>query len=176
MANTHQTSAGNTARKEGSLIRDPLDPLYAETAASGDRLASSPAPADSDTQSLAGYIDELAERIAHLADNLRNQNADQALQQAVKMAQDNPTLFMLGSVALGFALSRTFRTDSPQAGPGAATESSDLAMPSTPAQETAGMAYNSVPPGPASTADLSDPGVPTTGPVPDLPASSRKGV
>ncbi len=175
MANTHETPAGSNARKDGSLIQDPLDPLYAETAAHGDQLDPSPPPTDMDTQSLAGYIDELAERIAQLADNLRNQNADQALQQAVRLAQDNPTLFMLGSVALGFGLSRAFRTDSPQDPAQAASAPADLSMPSTPTQQTSGMAYNTVPPGPVGSASLNDPEVTAAGPVPDLPTTSRKG-
>jgi hypothetical protein len=44
---------------------------------------------------------------------LRGKSADELLQQAGKLARDNPTLFLAGSVALGFGLSRFLRASSP---------------------------------------------------------------
>lgn len=108
MATPYENLAGGTARAPGSPLHDPLDTLQDDT------LRSSPLT-DSHTQSLAHYVEELAQGISQLADNLRHQNADEALQQAGSLARDNPALFLLGSMALGFGLSRVFKEQHPDA-------------------------------------------------------------
>jgi hypothetical protein len=57
-------------------------------------------------QSLARYTGEFATSIKSLADNLNNRSIDELGSDAVRLARQNPTLFLLGSVAIGFALSR----------------------------------------------------------------------
>lgn len=106
MATPYENLAGGAARTPGSPLHDPLDALQDDT------LRSSPLT-DRHTQSLAHYVEELAQGISQLADNLRHQNADEALQQAGSLARDNPALFLLGSMALGFGLSRVFKEQSP---------------------------------------------------------------
>jgi hypothetical protein len=59
-----------------------------------------------DQQSLARYTGDLATSIKTLADNLSNRGIDELGTDAIKLARQNPTLFLFGSVALGFALSR----------------------------------------------------------------------
>jgi hypothetical protein len=59
-----------------------------------------------DQQTLAHYTGELASSIKTLADNLSNRGLDELGTDAIKLARQNPTLFLLGSVAMGFALSR----------------------------------------------------------------------
>src|SRR5687768_6046477 len=76
------------------------------------------------TEALADTVDDLAERVAEehptlaqyahqlsggmarLADNLRQGNLDELVSKAQAAARNNPALFILGSVAVGFALSR----------------------------------------------------------------------
>lgn len=102
MATPYENLAGGAARPSDSPLHDPLDALQDDT-------LDGPALSDSHTLSLAHYVEELAQGISQLADNLRHQNADQALQQAGSLARDNPALFLLGSLALGFGLSRVFK-------------------------------------------------------------------
>lgn len=57
-------------------------------------------------QSLAGYASELADSVGRLADSLRNRSLDELAADTQALARRNPTLFLLGSVAVGVALSR----------------------------------------------------------------------
>ncbi|MFO7276714.1 MAG: hypothetical protein DIU56_006740 [Pseudomonadota bacterium] len=57
-------------------------------------------------QSLAGYASELAESIGRLAENLRSRSLDELAADTQALARRNPALFLLGSVAVGVALSR----------------------------------------------------------------------
>ena len=59
-----------------------------------------------DQQSLARYTGDFANSIKTLADNLKNRSIDELGNDALALARRNPTLFLLGSVAIGFALSR----------------------------------------------------------------------
>ncbi|MCD5977289.1 hypothetical protein [Pseudomonas quasicaspiana] len=61
---------------------------------------------DGDTLGLSHYVTDLAQNMTTLAGNLRGKSIDELLQQAGKLARDNPALFVTGSVALGFGLSR----------------------------------------------------------------------
>jgi len=71
--------------------------------------------AGSDTLGLSHYVTDIAQNMTTLADNLRGKSADELLRQAGKLARDNPALFLTGSVALGFGLSRFLRASSPSA-------------------------------------------------------------
>jgi hypothetical protein len=59
-----------------------------------------------DQQSLADYTGQLADSVKGFADNLRGRSIDELLQDTNRLARNNPTAFLLGSVAIGFALSR----------------------------------------------------------------------
>lgn len=69
---------------------------------------------NSDTLGLSHYVTDLAQNMTALAGNLRGKSIDELLQQAGKLARDNPALFVTGSVALGFGLSRFLRASSPE--------------------------------------------------------------
>lgn len=62
-----------------------------------------------DTLGLSHYVTDIAQNMTSLANNLRGKSIDELLQQAGKLARDNPALFVTGSVALGFGLSRFLR-------------------------------------------------------------------
>ena len=59
-----------------------------------------------DTLGLSGYVSDMAQGMVRLADNLRGKSVDELFQDVNRLARDNPTLFIAGSVALGFGLTR----------------------------------------------------------------------
>lgn len=59
-----------------------------------------------DQQSLARYAGDFANTIKGLGDKLNKRSIDELGTEALTLARRNPTLFLLGSVGIGFALSR----------------------------------------------------------------------
>lgn len=72
---------------------------------------------DGDTLGLSHYVTDLAQNMTTLAGSLRGKSIDELLQQAGKLARDNPALFVTGSVALGFGLSRFLKASSADQSP-----------------------------------------------------------
>lgn len=64
---------------------------------------------EGDSLGLSRYVGDVAEQMTGFAENLRSRNAEQLLQDAGRLARDNPLLFLAGSVALGLALSRLLK-------------------------------------------------------------------
>ena len=82
---------------------------------------------DKDTLGMSDYLADMAESISGLAGNLRGKSAEQLLHDGADLARNNPALFIAGSIALGFGLSRFLKagaapaatysdTDDPAAG------------------------------------------------------------
>ena len=65
-----------------------------------------------DQQSLARYAGDFANTIKRLGDKLNNRSIDELGTEALTLARRNPTLFLLGSVGIGFALSRFIKASS----------------------------------------------------------------
>lgn len=65
-----------------------------------------------DQQTLARYTGEFADSIKTLADTLNTRSIDELGTDSLRLARQNPTLFLLGSVAIGFALSRFVKASS----------------------------------------------------------------
>lgn len=81
---------------------------------------------DKDTLGLSHYITDVADGLGNFAGSLRGKSADELLQQVGRLARDNPALFITGSIALGFGLSRFLRASAPdisEAGAGASPAS-----------------------------------------------------
>lgn len=57
-------------------------------------------------EGLSNYVADMAQGIGSLANSLRQKNMDDLIQDAKQMARDNPALFLAGSVAIGFGLTR----------------------------------------------------------------------
>lgn len=76
-----------------------------ETLAQGARSAVADLSQD-DTLGVSHYVADMAGRMSSLADNLRGKSVDELLQQTGQLARDNPALFVIGSIAIGFGLSR----------------------------------------------------------------------
>lgn len=85
-----------------------------EKIAEGARAAASELE-DQDEPALSNYVLNAAESMYELADKLRGKSIEDLIQQAGRLAHDNPTLFLAGSVALGFGLMRFARASSSRA-------------------------------------------------------------
>ena len=68
---------------------------------------------DKDTLGISHYISDIAESLSAFASSMRGKSAEEMLQQAGRLARENPALFVTGSVAVGFGLSRFLRASSP---------------------------------------------------------------
>ncbi|MCF7533594.1 apolipoprotein A1/A4/E family protein [Pseudomonas petrae] len=68
---------------------------------------------DKDTLGISHYISDIAESLSAFATSMRGKSAEEMLQQAGRLARENPALFVTGSVAVGFGLSRFLRASSP---------------------------------------------------------------
>lgn len=64
---------------------------------------------DHDRDGLARYARELSSNLADAAGQLEGRSVDELAQDAKRLARDNPAMFMLGSIAVGFGLSRFFK-------------------------------------------------------------------
>jgi len=65
-----------------------------------------------DTLGLAQGLADAASSLGAFADRMRNKSAEELLQEGARVARENPALFLAGTVAVGFALSRFLRASS----------------------------------------------------------------
>src|SRR5690606_35092387 len=91
---------------------------YRETAADGiEKVAQSAKAAAAELESqnqdgLSHYVSDMAQSMVEFADGLRGKSVDQLLGDVNRLARNNPALFITGSVALGFGLTRFARASS----------------------------------------------------------------
>jgi hypothetical protein len=71
---------------------------------------------EQDQQSLAQYAGQLADSMKSFADSLKSRSTDDLIRDTQDLARRNPTLFVLGSVAVGVALSRFFKASGDREG------------------------------------------------------------
>ena len=69
-----------------------------------------------DQESLADYAGQLAGSMKDFAENLRQRNLDELFKDTQQLARSNPTLFLIGSVAVGIALSRFLKASAERSG------------------------------------------------------------
>ncbi|WP_313055730.1 hypothetical protein [Pseudomonas lopnurensis] len=72
-----------------------------------------------DRAGLSHYVSDMAQSMVELADNLRGKSVDELVGEVNRLARNNPALFIAGSVALGFGLTRFARASSHRAETGA---------------------------------------------------------
>jgi hypothetical protein len=63
-------------------------------------------------ETLAAYTSQVASSITSVADRLRNSSVDELAAEARQLARSNAALFLVGSVAIGFGLSRFLKASS----------------------------------------------------------------
>lgn len=64
---------------------------------------------DQDREGLARYARELSGNLANAAGQIEDRSVDELAHDAKRLARNNPALFMFGSIAVGFGLSRFFK-------------------------------------------------------------------
>lgn len=62
-----------------------------------------------DMTRLSGYVHDIAQALSGVSRDLRDKSGDEMLQDVKQLAHRNPALFLGGSVAIGFGLSRFAR-------------------------------------------------------------------
>lgn len=92
------------AREQVDVHKDNVADKTRSVAAAVERVAQE--FRHEDQQSLAQYAGELAGEMKNFADNLRGRSVDELLRDTQEFARRNPAAFLLGSVAVGFALTR----------------------------------------------------------------------
>ncbi|MBV4484527.1 hypothetical protein HU727_002855 [Pseudomonas sp. SWRI153] len=65
---------------------------------------------DKDSLGMSDYLTDMADSMTGLAGNLRGKSAEQLLHDAADLARNNPGLFIAGSIAIGFGLSRFLKS------------------------------------------------------------------
>lgn len=76
-----------------------------------DRAAS--AFSEEDREGLANYMRSASEQMSSLSRRLHERSIDELTEDAKRLARRNPAAFMLGSIALGFGLSRFLKASPP---------------------------------------------------------------
>lgn len=115
-----------TARDQGTehlgdyreLAADEIENLARSATSAAEQLQGH------DTLGISHYITDVAESLGNFAGSLRGKSADELLQQVGRLAKDNPALFLTGSIALGFGLSRFMRASAPDLAQSSSPDSS----------------------------------------------------
>ncbi len=85
-----------------------------ERVAQGAKAAAKELEGD-DRLGLSGYVSDMAQSMVQLSDSLRGKSVDELVQDVNRLARNNPALFITGSIALGFGLTRFARASSKRA-------------------------------------------------------------
>lgn len=174
-------SAIASAKEQGSAQFEQYRDTAAdqiETLAQGAQSAAEQLQ-DGDTLGLSHYVTDIAQNMTALAGNLRGKSIDELLHQAGKLARENPALFVTGSVALGFGLSRFLKASSSntEQGSGPSSTGSDAGW-SRQNQTESGSGMQSDPDSPESQPHVGDvhhssrPGVVDRSATPDVVSAS----
>ena len=68
---------------------------------------------DADGHPFASYAGELSTQLKNLSEKIETSSVDELASSTRRLARENPGLFMLGGVALGFVASRFFKAGQP---------------------------------------------------------------
>lgn len=106
--------ARDVKREVGAKAREKAEAGQHRLASGADALSDAIDAAaenldDQDRQGLARYARELSSNLAAAAGQLEGRSVDELANDAKRLARNNPALFMLGSIAVGFGLSRFFK-------------------------------------------------------------------
>ena len=109
------------AESATSAGKAQLDSGLAQAAGSVDTIAKALDDAatrlkDENQDGVAAYASHVASSITTLADRLRQSSVDELARDARQLARSNPALFLMGSVAVGFGLTRFLKASSRMSG------------------------------------------------------------
>lgn len=116
--NNLKHEAKTLAGKAQSEGRAKVDEARGTAADKVDTLADSARAAASELKGddighLSDYVSELAQNLGKLSSNMREKTGDDLLHEVSRLARDNPALFVTGSIAIGFGLSRFAKASAP---------------------------------------------------------------
>lgn len=106
--------AQDVKREMGAKAREQAERGQGQLADGADALSDAIDAAasnldDHDREGLARYARELSSNLASAAGQLEGRSVDELARDAKRLARNSPALFMLGSIAVGFGLSRFFK-------------------------------------------------------------------
>lgn len=112
------------ARQKGSEQFEQYRDTAAEQLESLEEGARSAAAdmQEHDTLGLSQYLTQAAEYVGEFANQVRHESAESLLQRGAQLARSNPALFLAGSVAVGFAVSRFMRASTSHDSTGATAD------------------------------------------------------
>ena len=104
----------NVKREVGSTAREKAEAGQRQIGDGADALSDAIDAAasnldDHDREGLARYARKLSSDISNAAAQLESRSVDELAKDVKQLARNNPALFMLGSIAVGFGLSRFFK-------------------------------------------------------------------
>ncbi len=145
MADQAKSAAKDKAAEGANRAADEADKISSAVEAA--------AQEDEDREGMASYVRELGEGMSTFAERLQNRNVEQLTEDARTLARDNPTAFLLGSVAVGFGLSRFFKASAERdhSDASGASHTSTNTMSSTTGNEASSLYTGSTPAGGGST-------------------------
>ncbi len=111
--------ASDTADRVRDIGRSGLESGAGVLASRVDRLSDradkvSDSLRQNDLDGLAAHTDRISDRLTSTSRELRDKSADELLRDISHYARNNPGLFVLGGVAIGFALARIMKSNSAQ--------------------------------------------------------------
>ena len=127
-ANSLLTNAKEQGSEQFEHYRD-LAAEQLDTLVEGAQSAAS-ALEGKDTLGLSSYLGDLARYLGEFSHQVRDQSAEQLLHKGTQLARDNPAVFLAGSVAIGFGLSRFLRASASQ-GPSSSSTGSHTEVESS---------------------------------------------
>lgn len=107
-----KSQANTMAREKAEMGQHQIKEVADSLSDAIDAAASS--LDEQDREGLARYARKLSSDIAHAAGQLEDRSVDDLAKDAKRLARTNPALFMLGSIAVGFGLSRFFKASTDQ--------------------------------------------------------------
>lgn len=119
IADDMKAKADQTSRDVKAKTKEQLEAQESRAADTMDKVAEATGAAARELDqrgeaTLSHYVSEISEGIGSLSNNLRHKNTDELIQEASRLARHNAGLFLLGSVAVGFGLSRIAKANRPE--------------------------------------------------------------
>jgi hypothetical protein len=90
---------------------DQVDKVAESANAAADAMRN-----ENDPAGLSNYVADIAGSLGKFADSLRGKSAEDLFHEANRLARENPALFIAGSVAVGFGLTRFMRASTSSTG------------------------------------------------------------
>ncbi|MEX1198545.1 MAG: hypothetical protein WEB57_11885 [Pseudohongiellaceae bacterium] len=109
-----EEDARNARREAGAEAREKAEAGQHRVADEADAVsdaidAAASSLDDHDREGLARYAREMSSNLANAAGQIEDRTVDELANDAKRLARNNPAMFMLGSIAVGFGLSRFFK-------------------------------------------------------------------